>query len=174
MSNLIAFVGGMLLAALLSDAALAQVAYDSSTNTLSLGSLAGQVLTWTAAALAVPIGGLISAWLWKLFQFSGVQVTDAMKQQLQGIIVNGLNAAAANNAARLAGKDPITIKNAIVADAVKYAQEHGAETIKALGLDPQSGAAVAAIKARIETAITDVNTPTPAAVTPAESTQRPS
>ena len=52
-------------------------------------------------------------------------------------------------------------QDAIVAQAVAYTQEHGAETIKALGLDPQSGAAVEAIKAHIETAIADPMVPTP-------------
>lgn len=139
----------------------------SSDTTISVGTLAGQVLTWIAAAFSVPIGGLIVFWLQRLFVLTGVQVTGAMREQLQKVVVNGLNAAAANNAERLKGQGQIAIKSAIVADAVKYTQDHAGETIKALGLDPQSGAAVEAIKARIETAIVDPAAPTPAAITPA-------
>jgi hypothetical protein len=136
-------------------------------TTVSLGSYAGEVLTWLAAAFSVPIGALLVGWLLKAMRLAGVQVNGAMKEQLQATIVNGLNAAAASNAERLRGQGPLAIKSAIVADTVKYAQTHAAETIKALGLDPQSGEAVAAIKARIETAIVDPATPTPAVITPA-------
>jgi hypothetical protein len=139
----------------------------SSETTISVGTLGGQVLTWLAAAFSVPVGALLVKYLLKLGQLSGVQVTDAMKAQLQATIVNGLNASAASNAERLKGRGQLEVKNAIVADAVKYAQAHGAETIKALGLDPQSGEAVQAIKARIETAIADPGTPTPIVITPA-------
>jgi|SRR6266702_4947660 len=138
----------------------------SSDTTISVGTIAGQVLTWVAAAFSIPVGTVLVAWLLRLMKLAGVQVTGAMKDQLQATIVNGLNAAAASNAERLRGRNQIEIKNAIVADAVRYAQLHGAETIKALGLDPQSGEAVQAIKARIETAITDPATPTPAMITP--------
>jgi len=141
----------------------------SSDTTISIGTIASEILTWFAVAFVPTLGGILALWWARLMKLSGIQVTDAMKSQLQGIIVNGLNSAAASNAERLRGKDSITVKNAIVADAIKYAQTHGAETIKALGLDPQSGEAVQAIKARIETAITDPATPTPAVITPAAS-----
>lgn len=139
----------------------------TSDTKISIGSLAAEILQWIAAAFAVPIGALISAWLWKLLQASGVQVNAGMRAQLQSVIVNGLNAAAAANAERLKGRGQVEIKSAIVADAVAYTQAHAAETIKALGLDPKSGEAVEAIKARIETAITDPSQPTPTAVAPA-------
>lgn len=134
--------------------------------TVSAGTWAGDVLTWLAAAFAVPVGAVLTAALWKLFQLLGVQVTDQMKSQLQSVIVNGLNQGAANISGKLRGAGQVEIKNAIVADAVQYTQEYAAETIKALGLDPQSGAAVDAIKARIETALNDPATPTPAVITP--------
>lgn len=137
---------------------------------VSTGTWAGEVLTWLAAAFAGPVGLLITAALWKLFKLLGVQVTDQMKDQLQGIIVNGLNKGAANLSDKLQGQGKVEIKSAIVADAVKYTQDHAGETMKALGLDPQSGAAVEAIKARIETALNDPGTPTPPIITPAAGT----
>src|ERR1043166_3622092 len=161
----LALVGA--LAAGLDLAAFAQTGAPATPETVSVGTLGGQVLTWLAAAFSVPVGALLVKYLLKLGQLSGVQVTDAMKAQLQATIVNGLNAAAASNAERLKGAGPIAIKSAIVADAVKYAQAHAAETIQGLGLDPKRGEAIEAIKARIETAIADPETPTPIVITPA-------
>lgn len=132
-----------------------------SETTISVGTLAGQVLQWLAAAFGVPIGGLLAAWLYRLFKLAGVQVADGLRTKLQEIIVNGLNAGAKGASEQLQGKAKIDIKNKVVAQAVAYTQVHGAETIKALGLDPQSGATVEAIKARIETAINDPAAPTP-------------
>lgn len=139
----------------------------SSDTTISVGTLAGQVLTWLAAAFSVPVGSIAVVWLLRLMKLAGVQVTGAMKEQLQATIVNGLNAAAASTTERMRGQSQIAIKNAIVADAIRYTQDHAAETIKALGLDPQSGEAVQAIKARIETAIVDPTVPTPPVLAPA-------
>ena len=138
----------------------------TSDTTISIGTIAGQVLTWLAAAFALPIGTVLTVWLYRLMSLAGVQITEAMRTQLQGVIVNGMNASAANVTERLKGQGPVAIKSAIIADTIKYTQVHGAETIQALGLDPKSGAAVEAIKARIETAIVDPMIPTPAVITP--------
>lgn len=138
----------------------------TSDTTISIGTIAGQVLTWLAVAFSVPVGGLAVKIMMQVMNKLGIQTTDLMKAQLQATIVNGLNAAAASTAERTKGQGQIAIKNAIVLDTVRYTQEHAAETITALGLDPTSGEAVQAIKARIETAITDPLTPTPAVLTP--------
>jgi hypothetical protein len=133
----------------------------TSDTTISVGTLAGQVLTWLVAAFGVPIGGLLTAWLYRLFNLAGIQAADGLRTKLQEIIVNGLNAGAKTVSEDAQGRGQIEIKNAVVAQAVTYAQAHGADTLKQLGLDPQSGAAVEAIKARIETAINDPAQPTP-------------
>lgn len=65
---------------------------------------------------------------------------------------------------KLRGKATIDVKNEVALRALEYAQTHGAETIKALGLAPNGGQAIEAIKARIEAAIADPATPTPAVV----------
>lgn len=127
----------------------------SSQTTISVGTLAGQLLNWVVLAFSGPIGGMI---LWVLVRFLkklGIDATDALRARLQEIIVNGLNVGAKAAEDKLRGKGQIEIKNAAIQGAVIYAQTHGADTIRALGLDPQSGAAVEAIKARIETAIND-------------------
>jgi hypothetical protein len=133
----------------------------TSDTTISVGTLAGQVLTWIAAVFGVPIGGLLTAWLYRLFKLAGVSVTDAMRARLQDIVVNGLNIGVRKAATDLRGKWQVDVKSEAVAHAVEYVQVHGADSLKALGIDPGSDLAVEAIKARIETAIKDVNAPTP-------------
>ena len=146
----------------------------SSETTISVGTLAGQVLTWAATAFGSVLATVFAAWGVRLFKLAGVQISDAARDRLQQIILNGLNAGAKEAQERLADKDPVTIKNATVASAIAYTQAHGADSIKALGLDPTSGAAVEAIKARIETAVADPSVPTPAVLdTPAPVAARP-
>lgn len=133
----------------------------SSNTTISVGTLGGQVLTWLAAAFGSVLASVFTAWGIRLFKLAGVQISDAARARLQEIILNGLNAGAKQVSQDLDGKAPVQVKNAVVAQAIAYTQAHGAESIKALGLDPQSGEAVEAIKARIETAIADPTVPTP-------------
>ena len=136
-------------------------------SNVSIGSIGGEVLNWAVAAFGAPVAALLSAWLYRLFALAGVQLTDTQKEQLQKIIVNGLNGAFADVSQTMAGKGEIEIKNQTIANAVTYTQEHGGEIIKALGLDPQSGEAIQAINARIQTALNDPKQPTPEAITPA-------
>lgn len=140
----------------------------SSETTISVGTIGGQVLTWLAVVFGAPIGALASAFLYRAFMAAGVKMSIDLRDKLQSIIVNGLNKGADLAQQELAGRGTIEIKNAAVAHAVAYAQDHGAETMKALGIDPNSNEAIDVIKARIETAINDVNTPTPPSITPVE------
>jgi hypothetical protein len=134
----------------------------SSDTTISVGSIAGQFLAWIMVGFSGPIGGLI-VWIFvRVLKNLGITATDAMRARLTEFVVNGLNVSAAAAEKKFAGKDQVEIKNTVVANTIAYVQAHGADTIKALGLDPQSGAAVEAIKARIETAIADPTVPTPA------------
>jgi hypothetical protein len=138
----------------------------SSETNISVGTLAGQFLAWIMVAFSGPIGGLAVWIMVRVLKNLGITASDAMRARLQEIVVNALNVSAPKVQADLAGRGQVEIKNAVVAQAVAYTQAHGADTIKALGLDPTSGAAVEAIKARIETAIADPSTPTPAALDP--------
>lgn len=124
------------------------------------GTVAGQVLTWVAATFGTTIGAVGTALLVRMMNNAGIIGANLLSEKLQSIIVNGLNAGAAEAAQALAGKGQVEIKNAAVASAVTYVQAHGADTLKALGFDPTSAEAVSAIKARIQTAIVDPNTPT--------------
>lgn len=139
----------------------------TSETKISVGTLAGEVLMWLAAAFSAPVGIVLTAWLVRMFKLAGVQVTQQMSDQLDRTLVNGLNDAAAKAAVLSKDRGTITTNNQIVQAAVEYAQNHRAETIQALGLDPQSGAAVQALKARIATLVVDPTVPTPAVLDPA-------
>lgn len=139
-------------------------------TTISIGTIAGQALNWAVLAFGSILSTIFAAWGVRLFKLAGVQMSDAARARLQDIIVNGLNVGAAQATKDLAGKGQVQIKNEAVAAAIAYAQAHGADAIKQLGLDPQSGATVEAIRARIETAIADPAAPTPAVLDPAKPT----
>lgn len=130
-------------------------------TTISVGTLAGQVLTWAATAFGSLLATIFAAWGVRLFKLAGQDLSASARARLQEIILNGLNIGAQAAAKNLAGRDPVVVKDAVVAQAIAYTQTHGADTIKALGLDPHNGTAVEAIRARIETAIADPNVPTP-------------
>jgi len=138
----------------------------SSETTISVGTLAGQFLSWIMVAFSGPIGGLVVWIMVRVLNNLGIKASDAARARLQEIVVNALNVSAPRVQADLAGRGQVEVKSAVVAQAVAYTQAHGADTIKALGLDPTSGAAVEAIKARIETAIADPSVPTPAVLDP--------
>ena len=126
---------------------------------VSGGSVAGDVLSYTVAAFGTVITGFTVKLLLALAKKAGVEVTDQMRARLGEIILNGLNLGAKEAAEKLAGKGPIEVRNMAVASAITYTQVHGADTIHALGLDPTSGEAIEAIRARAETMIADPNTP---------------
>jgi hypothetical protein len=133
----------------------------TSTTTISVGDLAGQVLTWAATAFGSILATVFAAWGIRLFKMAGVQISDAARDRLQAVLLNGLNNAALNVSRDLAGKGQVEVKDAVVAQAVAYTQAHAADTIKQLGLDPNNGATVEALKARIATMVADPSIPTP-------------
>lgn len=133
--------------------------------TVSGGTVASNAIQWVYAAFGVSLGLALTLLAVKGLQLVGIKVTDAQKEQLNKLVVNGLNLAVAASK-NLEGKAPIEVKNAAAAQTVAYVQTHGADLLKSMGLDPKSGQVVEAINARIETAIVDPNVPTHPAVTP--------
>lgn len=134
----------------------------SSNTTISVGTIAGEALDWAVIAFGGTLTGFGVQLLRKLAQKAGVELSDKMSQQLNETLLNGLNAAAARAETAMAGKAVVDIKSQIIADAITYAQDHRADTIKKLGLDPQTGTAVLALRARIDTLVADPAKPTPA------------
>jgi hypothetical protein len=158
-------IGLLALACLTCGSALAQTA-TAPASTVSVGTLAGEILTWAAAAFSVPVGGLLTLWLTRLFKSAGLEVTKQMSDQLNTVLVNGLNDAAANGAKLTSGKINLAIKDPIIASAIQYAIDRKPDTLKALGLDPNDGETVKVLRARIATLAQDPAVPTPAAVAP--------
>ena len=129
--------------------------------TFETGDFVASLVNWLYVAFGGLVVTIITTLGMKALTWFGVQTTDQMRTQLQEVVTNGLNAAAGKAQAAAKGADwNVAIKNQVVADTIAYTQSHADETIKALGLDPKSGKAVEAIKARIETAIVDDAQPT--------------
>ena len=139
-----------------------------STITIKGGDLAAQILDWFYVAFGGILSAGVMALIYKVFGYFGIKTTDIQRAQLEAVVVNGLSSGAAQAQMRLRATDKldITSKNEIVNAAIDYTQRHAAETIRALGLDPKSGEAVEAIRARIEKVLNDPSTPTPPAITP--------
>lgn len=131
----------------------------TSDTTISIGTLAGQVLTWILAVFSVPIGGFVVQIVAKYAAKIGVDLDDTRRERLQEIVVNGLHAAAANIPKSIDGKLPFDVKSKLMADTIRYTQAHGADTLKKLGLKPDSANAQEAITARAEVALADPAVP---------------
>lgn len=138
----------------------------TSTTKIETGTYAGQAILWVGSVFGTTIGAALTALILRLLKNAGVAGSEVLRQKLQDMIVNGLNAGAQQAADALKDKGQIEVKNEIMAKTVEYVQAHGADTLKELGVDPNSNAAVDAIKARIETAINDPATPTPPILDP--------
>jgi hypothetical protein len=135
-------------------------------TTISIGTLAGQILAWIMVTFSVPIGSYAVLIMHRALTNLKIPVSDAALAKAKQMLVNGMNLAAPEVQERLAGKGQVAIKNETIAAGVRYLQEHGPDAIKTLGLDPTSPKAVEAMKAWAETAITDPTVPTPAALDP--------
>lgn len=133
----------------------------TSSTKIDVGTYAGQALMWVASVFGSTIGAALTALILRLLKNAGIQGSEMLRSKLQDIIVNGLNAGAREASARLQDRGQIDVKNVAVANAVTYVQQHGADTLKQLGIDPTGPEAIEAIKARIETAINDPTVPTP-------------
>jgi hypothetical protein len=131
------------------------------------GEILSNIVAWVATGFGTAIAAFATRAVYKLMQKMGIEVTDQQKAQLQAIIVNGINDAATKAESKLSsdGRLDANVKSKVIQDAVAYTQSHAADTIRALGLDPNSGQAVSAIRARIATALADPNTPTDPRIT---------
>lgn len=140
----------------------------SVTTTVKGGTLAADVLQWIQVALLPTVGAAIIGLILRGMSLLGIATTSQQSDQLKKIAVEGLNSAFSTLEGRLRS-DPrldVHVKGQIMADAIAYTQEHAKETLSAMGLDPKSGKAVDAIRAKIETALNDPRIPTPDAITP--------
>ena len=138
----------------------------TSSTQIDVGSIASSAFAWAAtAALGVVVPFIVKLLLAVAARF-GQATTDALRARFTEFVTNGANLLVAAGAERLRGLSPIEVKGAILADLVRYVQAHGAETVKKLGVDPQSPKLVEAVQAQLETAITNPAVPTATALSP--------
>jgi hypothetical protein len=158
-----------------------QVAIVQAPASVSFGSLGGELLQWLALVFGAPIATFITLWMKALAKRAGVEVTAAMSDKLDGIIQNGLMAGAHNIGADMKGRLNVDVRNDMVAQAVAYAQAHGADTIKDLSnsntsfawmksFDPNSAAVQEALRARAAKVLNDVSPPGAVTKPPATTT----
>ena len=118
-------------------------------TSVSVGTLGADVIEWLGAVAIPVLGTFLTKWLMALAKKAGVELSQAQSDKLDGMIENGLHDALAKAGADLTGKLTVDVKNKAVADAVAYAQAHGADTIKAMsGVDVSDPKVTEALQAR--------------------------
>jgi hypothetical protein len=138
---------------------------------ISVGSAMSDIFYAAMTLFGSTIGAALTAVLLKLLGGIGDNMTVQRKEQLQKLVERGLMLAAAGAKKTLDGKLTVDVKNQVVADAVRYAQSHGADLLKKLGEKPDAAHTVEALEARAETALADPAVPievAPAPAVPAE------
>jgi hypothetical protein len=121
----------------------------------SAGNLLGSFINWVWLGFGGLITSVVVLGLLKLAAMLGVQTTQQMNDRLKEAVQNGLNDAASKAQVSVDGKFNVQVKNKVVAQAIEYVKVHQADTIKALGLDPNGGEVVSALRAKAETIIAD-------------------
>ena len=143
------------------------VTTPSPAENFNFSNVLASVWNWFWVAFGGVITTAASLWLVKLMKNLGIDTTKQQNELIDDMVKNALNDAAARAGVAATSLNlSVPVKNQIVQQAVEYVQQHGAETIKALGLDPQSGEAVSAIKAKMESVLVDPAKPTNAALQP--------
>lgn len=133
-------------------------------QTVMLGDYAASALQWMLPLLAPIIAAFLVDVLIKVRQRLGISTSDAQRDKLQQMAENAVNLSSHKLGQDLTGKLPVQVKSQVMAQAVDYVQAHGADTIKALGLDPTDPKTVEALQGRIATILADKEA---AAVAPA-------
>lgn len=125
---------------------------------ISFGTLGGQLLTWAALLFGGVIATFVVKWVQALAKKAGVDVSQAQSDKLNAMLENSIHLAAQKAETKLDGTMTVEVKNKVVADAVQYAKEHGADTIKDLaGVDPNDPKIQEALKARAAKALATVS-----------------
>ena len=143
---------------------------DAATS-VSIGSWLSDLLQGLVGIFGSVISVFLTKWVMAVAKKAGVDATQAMSDKLDAIITRGLHDAALRAGQDLTGKLNVQIRNQVVAQAVTYAQAHGAETVKDLvGVNINDPKVVQALQARAATALSaigpDAPKPAPAVAQP--------
>lgn len=125
--------------------------------TVSGGSIIGELLMWLALVLGTPLAGLlVSHVILPFAKKLGVEVSAQQSAKLETTIANGLALSAQRAQVSLKDKLDIDVKNDVAVKALQYVQDHGAETLKGMGVkDPNDPKVIEALQARIAKAMDD-------------------
>jgi hypothetical protein len=126
-------------------------------TTVALGDYAGAITMWMLPILLPMLAAFATDLFVKLRTRLGLQTSDAQRTQFQQIVENGVALGAHEARASLSGKLTFDVKNQIMASAVDYAKNHGVDTLKAIGVDPESPEAEQAIRARAAKMLADLD-----------------
>jgi hypothetical protein len=124
---------------------------------VAFGDYAGSIVMWMLPILLSIFAAFATDLYVKLRARLGIQTSDAQRAKFQEIVENGVALGAHNAQASLSGKLTFDVKNQIMASAVTYAKDHGADTLKAIGVDPTSPEAEEAIRARAAKMLADLD-----------------
>ena len=132
---------------------------------VSVGSLGVQVITWLGAVFIPVIGGFLTKLIMTMIQKAGIQASQALSDKIDATIENGLHSGEdAVNHDLTAGNLTVDVKNQTIQKAVAYAQDHGADDIKALtGLDPNDPKVIASLQARATKVLSNIGSASPPA-----------
>ena len=118
-------------------------------TSVSLGSWIADLLGSLVAIFGSVIATFLTKWVIAVAKTAGVNATQAMSDRLNDIIARGLHDGALRLGEDITGKLNVQVKGQIVAQAVAYAQTHGAETVKNLvGVDINDPIVIEALQAR--------------------------
>lgn len=119
------------------------------------------LLTMLTAAIPI-VAGFATIALNKIAKRNGVDLDQQRIVKLNSMLVNGMNLAAAEAKEMQCLPAGTDLKAFVVSRAIDYVNTHGAETLAAIGADPNGAKDQEALKARAETLIADPTQPTPA------------
>ena len=126
-------------------------------TSVSLGSWIADLLGSLVAVFGSVIATFLTKWVMAVAKTAGVNATQAMSDRLNDIIARGLHDGALRLGEDITGRLNVQVKSEIVAQAVAYAQAHGADTVKNLvGVDIHDPMVIQALQARAATVLSGI------------------
>lgn len=114
------------------------------------------------ATAAVPlVAGYATLALNKIAKRNGVELDQRRLERLNQLLVNGMNLAASEARQVRSLPSGASVKSFLIDQAIKYAGEHGKETLDAIGANLADPKVQEALRARAATLIADPAVPTP-------------
>lgn len=133
---------------------------------LSWGSVWAQILLAMISFVAPIVAAAVVAVLYKIFCYYGISLDTELKKRLQDHVLNGLNYSAVILAPRIKLGMTQEVKSEMVKIVYEYVKDHGADTLRGLGVSLDDPKLIESVQARIEKLINDSSVSTPPAFSP--------